>query len=116
MFSGTTDTLTIRTSNPEAEIFVNDALRGHGSVVAEVDKKDSSVIRVEAEGCKPSQVAVAKKFDPVSLLGILIDFGIISILIVDYAATGSVNKAKHTNYVIEPICPDVDPVTAIQSY
>jgi hypothetical protein len=43
-------------------------------------------------------------FDPTSLLGILLDFGLISILVVDWGITGAIREAERTNYVLNPNC------------
>jgi hypothetical protein len=72
--------------------------------VIEVSKKRSPTISVRKEGCDEGTAVVEKEFDPVTLLGLLWDFGLISILVVDLAATGAVNKFKHTTFTVNPHC------------
>lgn len=67
-----------------------------------VDKGEVHFIRVEKDGCKPIQIETGKKFDITSLLGILIDFGIISIPI--DMMTGAAWKVSPQSYNISPDC------------
>lgn len=98
MFSGTSDNLTITSETKGAEIFVNDQFVGTGSGTYRAPKNQSHIITVRKEGCDDQQIAVNKEFDPLTLLGVFIDFGIVSILIVDGAATGAWRKASQTVY------------------
>lgn len=47
-----------------------------------------------------------KSFDAVTLLGLLIDWGIISILVVDGACTGAWSQFDQESFVVDPQCPD----------
>ena len=67
-------------------------------------KKENYVIKAEKQGCKTTAITPQKSFDPTTLLGLLIDWGIISILVVDGAATGSWQKFAQTSYVVDPDC------------
>ena len=62
------------------------------------------MITVKKAGCKDVMVTVEGSFDPVTLLGILIDFGIITVLVVDGAATGAWQEASNTFYQLTPVC------------
>lgn len=104
MFNGTTDSIQVRSDVPGTTIYANDERIGGQSAAFKANKKDDYFIRVEKPGCEPKTVAVEKTFDATSLLGLLIDGGVISILAVDWGATGAVNKAKQTHYTINPIC------------
>lgn len=94
MFNGTSDTLYIRSNDPDATILVNEKTLGTGEVVYKAKKKEDHVIKVSKSGCQTVARPVETQFDAVSLLGILIDFGIISILAVDWGATGAIHKAS----------------------
>ena len=78
---------------------------GTRDATIEVSKRDSPVIIVHKDGCEDGRAVVKKTFDGVSLLGLLIDFGLISILVVDVAATGAVNKLE-TAVKVNPHCDD----------
>ena len=49
---------------------------------------------------------VTKSFDATTLLGVLIDWGIISVLLIDGAATGAWQDFDQTSYVVDPVCPN----------
>jgi predicted small secreted protein len=104
MFNGTGQTVNIRSNDESAKLFVNDQYMGKHSTALEFKKKENYVIRAEKAGCESTTVVAQKEFDPTTLLGILLDWGIISILIVDGAATGSWQKFKQTSYVIDAKC------------
>ena len=53
---------------------------------------------------KTTTIIPQKSFDPTTLLGVLLDWGIISVLVVDGAATGAWQKFNQTSYVIDPDC------------
>lgn len=65
------------------------------------------------EGCMDARVEVATKYDATSLLGVLIDLGIISILVVDWGINRATTEAERRDYVLNPTCPDVK---AAQAY
>jgi len=104
MFHGSSDTITIRSNDDNVKIYVNEAYVGKNSAITTVSKKDNAVIRVSKKGCTDKSVPIDKKIDPTTFLGILIDFGIITILIVDGLATGAWKQAKQTSFVIDPEC------------
>ncbi len=56
-------------------------------------------------GCSDSTVIPTKSFDAITLLGILLDWGIISILVIDGACTDARTQFDQTNYVADPQCP-----------
>jgi hypothetical protein len=52
-----------------------------------------------------NQLMPDTSFDAITLLGILIDFGLITILVIDWGITGAVTKAAQTDYALTPDCP-----------
>lgn len=77
---------------------------GKNQAVYTFKKKDNYVLKAEKVGCKTTTIIPQKTFDPTTLLGVLLDWGIISILIVDGAAIGAWQKFNQTNFVIDPDC------------
>lgn len=107
MFSGTTQTITLRSEEADTKFYLNDQSLGSGTVTVPVSKKNlkNTVFIAKKDGCADGSTAITTKFDATSLLGILIDFGLISILVIDWGITGAVNEAERTNYVVNPSCP-----------
>jgi len=105
MFHGSSQQIAIRSNQPDTDIYVNEMLLGKGNVVASFKKKEDYMITARKEGCNAVTVPATKSFDSITLLGIFIDLGIISILIVDGAATGAWNKFDQTSYIVDPQCP-----------
>jgi len=108
IFHGSSETIHVRSEEADTLFFANDRDIGKGSsAVTALPKKGLSkaVLRAEKTGCETKSVPIATEFDGLTLLGILIDFGLISILVVDWAATGAVTKAAQTDYILTPECP-----------
>jgi len=104
MFNGSSQTVNIRSNDTEAKIYVNEEYMGKNNAVYTFKKKENYVLKAEKAGCKTTTVIPQKTFDPTTLLGIFIDWGIISILVVDGAATGAWQKFNQTSYVVDPDC------------
>lgn len=104
MFHGSTQQVAIRSNEPGTELFVNEAYVGKDSGVTTFNKNENYVITARKKGCTDTTVPVSKSFDGITLLGVLIDLGIVSILIVDGAATGAWQQFDQTSYVIDPRC------------
>ena len=105
IFHGTKDTLTIRSREAGTTIYVNEIEVGREQAVTLVSKDTDAVIRVSKPGCTDASVPVPTSFDPVSLLGLILDLGLVSMLVVDYAATGAITRAAQTNFIVTPSCP-----------
>lgn len=104
MFNGSSQTINIRSNDTDAKLYVNEEYMGKNQAVYTFKKKENYVIKAEKQGCKTTAITPQKSFDPTTLLGLLIDWGLISILVVDGAATGSWQKFAQTSYVVDPDC------------
>jgi hypothetical protein len=106
MFSGTSEKFKLRSDVPGTKFFLDHEELGTDSATAKVSKKKLKDTRFIAKkaGCKDAIVDVETKFDSTTLLGLFIDFGLISILIIDWGINGAVNEAERTNYVLNPVC------------
>ena len=105
MFHGATQMVSIRSNVDDAKLYVNEAYVGKGSGVATFHKNKNYKIVARKEGCSDGTAIATKSFDAITLLGILIDWGIISILIIDGACTGAWAQFDQTSYVVDPQCP-----------
>jgi hypothetical protein len=105
IFHGTSDQINISSGDPDAKIYLNDQLIGRGNATATVDRGRKYKITAKAPGCYDNTVVTGDKFDSVSLLGVFLDLGIISILIIDMAATDAAWKTYPLSYAVNPICP-----------
>jgi hypothetical protein len=108
MFNGTSETINLRSEEADTQFFVNNNEIGKGtSATTSLPKKNlkTAVLRAEKPGCTPQSSLIETAFDPTTLLGLIIDCGVISILVVDWAATGAITKADQRNYILTPKCP-----------
>jgi len=105
MFHGSTQMVSIRSNVDDAKLYVNEAYIGKGSGVATFRKNKRYTIVARKEGCSDGVALPTKSFDAITLLGILIDWGIISILIIDGACTGAWTQFDQESYVVDPQCP-----------
>ena len=106
MFHGTSQQVHIRSTVPGTEIYVNEALIGKDFGVTTFKKSENYTIFARKAGCTEAAVSASKSFDPLTLLGILLDYGIFTILIIDGAATGAWQQFDQTAYIIDPRCSD----------
>lgn len=104
MFHGTSDQITIQSPDPEAKIYLDNFLVGKGTAMASVKRNTQHTIVAKKDGCADNLVQTQTAFDPVTLLGVLIDWGIISILVVDWGVTGAMWKTDPLVYHPNPIC------------
>lgn len=104
MFHGSTQQIFVRSNVADANLFANEAFIGKGSGVTTFRKNSNYVITARKAGCTDASYPASKSFDALTLLGILIDFGLISILVVDGAATGAWQQFDQTSYVLDPVC------------
>jgi len=105
MFHGTSEQIHVRSEEPNTRFFMNEREIGKGTTaVTTIPKKDLSraILRAEKEGFNSKSTTIPTEFDAVTLLGILIDCGLISILVVDFAATGATDRAAQNDFVLTP--------------
>lgn len=107
MFSGTTQTILVRSDQKGTKLFLNNDEIGTDTATVQISKKNlnNSILIAKKPGCTDAQSSIPTKFDATSLLGVFIDFGLISILIVDWGITGAVHEAERTSFVLNPSCP-----------
>ena len=104
MFHGSTQMVNIRSNVDGAKLYVNEAYIGKGSGVATFKKNKNYTIVARKDGCEDVRVLPSKSFDALTLLGIFIDYGIISILVIDGVATGAWQQFDQDSYVVDPNC------------
>jgi hypothetical protein len=107
LFHGTSDQVTINSGDPNTTIFLDDQLIGRGNASATLERGKTYTIVGKDPGCTEATVTTGDKFDPTSLLGLFIDLGLISILVIDMAATDAAWKTYPLSYTVNPICPAV---------
>src|SRR5216683_2351840 len=104
LFHGTSDQINIYSGDPQARLYLNDQLIGVGNATATVDRDVHYMLTAKTPGCTDQTLTTGDKFDPTSLLGIFIDLGLISILVIDMAASGAAWKTYPLSYTVTPIC------------
>ncbi len=106
MFSGTTQNFLVRSDISGTKLYLNNEEIGTDTATVQISKKKlkNSVLLAKKPGCSDYSTHINTKFDATSLLGILLDFGLISILVVDWGITGAVSEAERTNYILNPKC------------
>jgi len=102
MFHGSTQTVTMRSNHDDTKFYVNEAYVGKGSAVTVFQKNKNYMLRASRDGYEDVMIPASKSFDATTLLGVLIDFGIITILVVDGIGTGAWQQFDQTTYVIDP--------------
>lgn len=104
MFHGSTQQVAVRSNVPGTELFANEAYIGKDNGVTTFKKNQNYTLTARKAGCTDATIPVSKSFDAITLLGVLIDFGLVSVLLVDGAATGAWQQFDQTSYVLDPRC------------
>jgi hypothetical protein len=107
VFTGTTDTIHIRSEEPGTKLFVDGKLIGKNSATHVLPRKGDHVIEAVKPGCGTATYPVPYSLNPATLLGIFLDLGLVSILVIDGLATGAAMRASTTNVVVTPDCRQI---------
>lgn len=111
MISGSNATLRLNSANEDTVFYIDDRIVGRGTEArTELPKKGirKAVLLGRAHGCEDVSTAIDTTFDPVTLAGLVVDLGLISILVVDGILTGATTKARIDTYDLTPNCPRTD--------
>lgn len=103
----------VRSEVKGSKLYYNNEEIGTDTASVQISKKNlkNAVLVAKKPGCSDAQTFIPTKFDASSLLGILLDFGIISILVVDLGVTGAINEAERTTFLLNPTCTETAAVT-----
>ena len=102
VIKGSNETISVNSVEKGTTIYVDGAARGLDTASVSLKKGKTYNIRAEKEGCEAASATTGESFDPISLLGILIDFGIFTIPI--DMISGAAWKIEPTTYTVTPIC------------
>lgn len=105
MFHGTSQQVAVRSNVPGTSLYVNEAFVGKDSGVTTFKKNQNYSITARKEGCTDATFPASKSFDAITLLGVFIDLGLVSILLIDGAANGAWQQFDQTSFVLDPNCP-----------
>ncbi|WP_230432204.1 hypothetical protein [Plesiomonas shigelloides] len=100
---GTSEKLTVNSAVPNTKIYVDGALVGNDGAMFTAKRGEDYTIKAVKTGCESTTVMTSNTFDATSLLGILIDFGIISIPI--DLISGAAWKPTAKVITVNPVCP-----------
>jgi hypothetical protein len=110
IISGSHDTISVTSTEKGTAIYVDGVLRGTDSVQAEVKRGSRHTIRGEKEGCQTVTFETSESWDATSLLGVLIDFGIVTVPL-DFLIVGCW-KTSPTLYTVSPVRVSSPPAPA----
>ncbi|MGL5013960.1 MAG: hypothetical protein ACRC6V_06675 [Bacteroidales bacterium] len=102
ILNGSTENITIRSSDPSHEIYVDGVFSGKGTTGFAAERGTRYVIEAKAKDCAPGIVNTSNSFEPTTLLGIFIDFGLFSIPI--DLISGAAFKPDQKTYFVSPVC------------
>ncbi|ONF42527.1 hypothetical protein BTO32_15050 [Marinobacter lutaoensis] len=112
VIKGTSESITVNSLEDGTTIYVNGAARGKDSAFVNLEKGKVHTITARKEGCEPATTQTGESFDPTTLLGILIDWGLITIPV--DLISGAAWEITPTTYTVTPICPGSNAVATSQ--
>lgn len=103
IINGSNDKLTVNSLEEGTVLYIDGVKRGRDDALAQVERGETHTIKATKDGCEDVIIETSDSFDKISLLGILLDFGIISIPV--DLISGSAWKLEPSIYTVSPICP-----------
>ena len=104
MFNGSSQQVSIHSNLSDAKLYVNEQYIGKEYAITTFKKKQNYTITARKDNCDAMSIVASKSFDATTLLGLFIDYGIISILVIDGIGTGAWQQFDQTSYLIDPKC------------
>lgn len=105
---GSTDQVEILSTAPDTEIYINDVYRGIAGpdqpLEVTIPKRGRVTFVGKKASCREGETVVRRSVDPATFLGILIDGGLFSILLVDIVGTNAFVRAEQSSYLLELEC------------
>ncbi len=105
---GSTEQVEVLSSVSETQVFVNDIYRGVAGPTQPLEitipKRGRVSFVGKKDNCEGKEQIVRRSVDPATFLGILIDGGLISILLVDIVGTNAFVHAEKSSYSLELVC------------
>jgi len=105
---GSSERVEILSSSSDTQVFVNDVYRGmagpENPLEVTIPKRGRVTFVGKKANCTSGEHIVRRSVDPATFLGILIDGGLISILLVDIVGTNAFVHADQTSYILELEC------------
>ncbi|MGL4734910.1 MAG: hypothetical protein ACRCWB_07450 [Enterovibrio sp.] len=95
---------TINSAVADSKIYVDGVLIGNDGAMFNAKRGETYTIKAVKSGCEPVTMLTSNSFDPTTLLGVFIDFGLLSIPI--DLISGSAWKPASKIITINPICND----------
>jgi len=107
IMTGTQETIYVKSQVPETHYFLDDEEVFPINEELVIPKKSirNAILYARKDGCGPAQLELPTSFNQVSLLGLFVDLGLISILVIDWGIYGSVWELDQLNYELTPKCP-----------
>ena len=105
MFHGTKDTIHLSSAESNTRFYIDNRQVGEGtSAVVDVPKRGNEhlVLYGRKDGCQDAMSDYQVVLDGLTMLGFFVDFGIVSIWLIDGAATGAWTRAKYDQYTLTP--------------
>lgn len=99
LFTSSTESITIRSNEPQAKISVNGNEIGKGQAVAVIPNGKQAIITASAPGCSDRSTPTGTAFNTISVLNLLSPLA----WLID-VASGSIHVTEPTTYTVTPDC------------
>ncbi len=108
IINGSSERIEIFSNADNTDIYVNDVLMGHAGIESPLEvtipKRGRVALVGKKKDCDDGEEVVRRTIDPATFLGLLIDFGLVSILLVDILGTNAFVHANQRTYVLDVVC------------
>lgn len=106
LFHGTSETITVKSEEKGARIYLNDNYIGTDLATVSISKKKikTATIKAEKNNCVTSTRNLEAEIDPSTFWGCFIDACIFTVGGIDYLSTGAFYRLSDKNYILSPNC------------
>ncbi|MBL7543130.1 MAG: PEGA domain-containing protein [Bdellovibrionaceae bacterium] len=108
IINGSVESIEIYSTAENTNVYVNDEYLGQAGpqtpLEITIPKRGQINIVGKKEECREYETEIKRTIDPTTLLGVFIDGGIVSILLIDNLGTGAIKRAREISYTLEMVC------------
>ncbi len=106
MFTGNNEKIHLKSQVPGTQFYARDQYLGTDTATLVIPKKEMEGVKIYAKknGCQDNFVEIETEFNEATLLGVFLDLGIVSVVVVDWLGRGTVREATRTLQTINPEC------------
>lgn len=108
IINGSTERIEVAANVSDTRVYVNDVFIGQAGpqhpLRIEIPKRGLLTFTGKKENCSTAETKIVRRLDPVTFLGLILDMGLITIIVVDWLGTNAIYRSSYQNYYLNLGC------------